>query len=100
GVVIVRNVDPGEMVTAGVSSVVDGKPDLAIAQIDKLVLGMDLNQGDGAKVRTGQKCRIDLDAYPGVEAPGTVTQIAASRHTARARGIDVFTRSVAGDPSP
>jgi multidrug resistance efflux pump len=99
GVVIVRNVEPGEMVTAGVSSVVDGKPDLTIAQIDKLLLEIDLNQVDVAKVRTGQKCRIDLDAYPGVEVPGTVTQIAASGHTDSARGIDVFTVKVEVDPS-
>jgi macrolide-specific efflux system membrane fusion protein len=99
GVVIVRNVEPGEMVTAGISSVVDGEPDLTIAQVDKLLLEIDLNQVDVAKVRTGQKCRIDLDAYPGVEVPGTVTQIAAAGHTDSARGIDVFTVKVEVDPS-
>jgi RND family efflux transporter MFP subunit len=99
GVVIVRNVEPGEVVTAGVSSVVDGKPDLTIAQIDKLLLEIDLNQVDVAKVRTGQACRIDLDAYPGVEVPGTVTQIAAAGHTDSSRGIDVFTVKVEVDPS-
>jgi RND family efflux transporter MFP subunit len=99
GVVIVRNVEPGEVVTAGVSSVVDGEPDLTIAQIDKLLLEIDLNQVDVAKVRTGQKCRIDLDAYPGVEVPGTVTQIAAAGHTDSERGIDVFTVKVEVDPS-
>jgi RND family efflux transporter MFP subunit len=99
GVVIVRNVEPGEVVTAGVSSVVDGKPDLTIAQVDKLLLEIDLNQVDVAKVRTGQKCRIDLDAYPGVEVQGTVTQIAAAGHTDTDRGIDVFTVKVEVDPS-
>jgi RND family efflux transporter MFP subunit len=99
GVVIVRNVEPGEVVTAGVSSIVDGKPDLTIAQIDKLLLEIDLNQVDVGKVRVGQTCRIDLDAYPGVEVPGVVTQIAAAGHTDSARGIDVFTVKVEVDPS-
>jgi RND family efflux transporter MFP subunit len=99
GVVIVRNVEAGVVVTAGVSSVVDGEPDLTIAQVDKLMLEIDLNQVDVAKVRTGQKCRIDLDAYPGVEVPGTVTQIAAAGHTDTSRGIDVFTVKVEVDPS-
>jgi RND family efflux transporter MFP subunit len=99
GVVIVRNVEQGEVVTAGITATVDGEPQLTIAQMDKLLLEIDLNQVDVAKVHAGQTCRIDLDAYPGVEVPGTVTQIAAAGHTDTQRGIDVFTVKVEVDPS-
>lgn len=99
GVVIRRNVEPGEVVTAGVTATVNGEPQLTIAQMDKLLLEIDLNQVDVAKVKLGQPARLLLDAYPGVEVPGTVTQIAAAGHTDTTRGIDVFTVKVEVDPA-
>lgn len=99
GVVIARNVEPGEVVTAGVTSLVNGESQLTIAQIDKLTLEIDLNQVDVAKVKVAQEARILLDAYPGKEVPGVVTQIAAAGHTDTTRGIDVFTVKVEVDPS-
>jgi HlyD family secretion protein len=99
GVVIARNVEVGEVVTAGVTATVNGDPQLTIAQIDRLLLEIDLNQVDVAKVKKDQTARILLDAYPGVEVPGVVSQIAAAGHTDATRGIDVFTVKVEVDPS-
>ena len=99
GVVITRNVEPGEVVTAGVTSLVSGESQLTIAQIDKMILEIDLNQVDVAKVKVDQEARILLDAYPGKEVPGIVRQIAAAGHTDATRGIDVFTVKVEVDPS-
>jgi HlyD family secretion protein len=99
GVVIVRSVEPGEVVTAGVTATVNGEAQMTIAQMDKLLLEIDLNQVDVAKVDKDQASRILLDAYPGEEVPGTVTQIAAAGHTDPTRGIDVFTVKVEVDPS-
>lgn len=99
GVVIARNVEPGEVVTAGVTATVNGDPQLTIAQIDKLLLEIDLNQVDVAKVREGQSARILLDAFPGTEVAGAVRQIAAAGHTDSSRGIDVFTVKVEVDPA-
>lgn len=99
GVVIRRNVEVGEMVTAGITATVDGEPALTIAQMDRLLLEIDLNQVDVAKIAVGQHARILLDAYPGAEVPGTVSQIAAAGHLDSARGIDVFTVKVEVDPS-
>ncbi|MEQ1501290.1 MAG: efflux RND transporter periplasmic adaptor subunit [Myxococcota bacterium] len=99
GVVIVRNVEPGEVVTAGITATVDGEPQLTIAQLDRLLLELDLNQVDVAKVQPGQTATILLDAYPGEEVSGTVTQIAAAGHLDATRGIDVFTVKVELDPS-
>jgi len=99
GVIIRRNVEQGEVVTAGVTATVNGEPQLTIAQMDRLLLEIDLNQVDVARVKVGQTARILLDAYPGEEVPGTVTQIAASGHTDTTRGIDVFTVKVEVDPA-
>ena len=99
GVVITRKVEPGEVVTAGMTATVNGEAQLTIAQMDRLLLEIDLNQVDVAKVAVGQSARILLDAYPGEEVPGTVTRIAASGHTDASRGIDVFTVKVEVDPS-
>jgi RND family efflux transporter MFP subunit len=99
GVVIARNVEPGEVVTAGMTATVNGEPQLTIAQMDRLLLELDLNQIDVAKVAVGQVARILLDAYPGAEIGGTVTQIAAAGHLDHTRGIDVFTVKVEVDPS-
>lgn len=99
GVVIRRNVEVGEVVTAGITATVDGEPAMTIAQMDRLLLELDLNQVDVAKVSTGQHARILLDAYPGEEVPGTVSQIAAAGHLDTTRGIDVFTVKVEVDPS-
>lgn len=99
GVVIVRNVEAGEVVTAGITATVNGDPQLTIAQMDRLLLEIDLNQVDVAKVKRDQTARILLDAYPGVEVPGFVSQIAAAGHTDPTRGIDVFTVKVEVDPS-
>ena len=99
GVVIVRNIEPGEVVTAGSTATVNGEPALTIAQMTRLVLEIDLNQVDVAKVSVGQTARLLLDAYPGVEVPGKVMQIAAAGHLDGDRGINVFTVKVDVDPA-
>lgn len=99
GVVIRRNVEPGEVVTAGVTATVNGEPQMTVAQMDRLLLELDLNQVDVAKVSEGQEARILLDAYPGEEVKGIVSQIAAAGHLDSARGIDVFTVKVEVDPT-
>jgi macrolide-specific efflux system membrane fusion protein len=99
GVVIRRNVEPGEVVTAGMTATVNGEPQLTIARLDTLLLELDLNQVDVAKIVIDQPATLLLDAYPGKEVPGKVAQIAAAGHTDTSRGIDVFTVKVEVDPA-
>jgi HlyD family secretion protein len=98
GTVIRRNIEVGEVVTAGMTATVNGEAQLTIAQMDRLLLDIDLNQVDVARVSVGQTARILLDAYPGEEVTGAVTQIAAAGHLDTTRGIDVFTVRVEVDP--
>ena len=77
GVVLARNVQPGEMVSPGVASMVDGKPSLVVAQMDKLLVRTELNQIDVARLKAGGKVEITVDALPDQKFTGTIYRIAA-----------------------
>jgi HlyD family secretion protein len=64
GVVIAKGVELGETVTSGVSSFNDGTVLFTVADLDSLLIRVNLNEVDIAKVRTGQPVRVTLDAYP------------------------------------
>lgn len=77
GLVLARHVEPGEMVTPGVAAMVDGKPLLVVAQVDRLLVRTELNQLDVALLSVGQKVEVRVDALPGAVFPGEVFRIAA-----------------------
>lgn len=91
GTVIQRNINPGEVVVPGVTSTFEGKPLLVIADLGTLLVKIDLNQIDVARVRLGQKAEITVDALPGKKYRAVVTKVApAAVAGARGQGADVF----------
>ena len=64
GVVIKRGVELGETVTSGVSSFNAGTVLFTVADLNSLIIRVNLNEVDIAKVKVGQPVRITLDAYP------------------------------------
>ncbi len=64
GVVIKRGVELGETVTSGVSSFNAGTVLFTVADLKSLIIRVNLNEVDIAKVHVGQPVRISLDAYP------------------------------------
>jgi len=64
GVVIAKGVELGETVTSGVSSFNDGTVMFTVADLESLIIRVNLNEVDIAKVRVGQPVRVTLDAYP------------------------------------
>lgn len=64
GVVITKGVELGETVTSGVSSFNEGTVLFTIADLRSLLVRVNLNEVDIAKVRVGQPARVTLDAYP------------------------------------
>lgn len=90
GTVIRRGIQPGEVVVPGVQSTFDGKSLLTIADLDTLVLLVDLNQIDVAKARVGQKVTVTLDALPGKTYHATLTKIAPASIKQPGREVDVF----------
>lgn len=90
GTVIQRNIEPGEVVTPGVQSTFEGKPLLTVADLSTLVVKVDLNQIDVAKVTLGQVATVTVDALPGKSYQGKVTRIAPASERLPGREVDVF----------
>jgi RND family efflux transporter MFP subunit len=78
GVVIKKGVELGETVTSGVSSFNAGTVLFTVADLKSLIIRVNLNEVDIAKVHVGQPVRITLDAYPQKVFTGKVTFVAPS----------------------
>jgi RND family efflux transporter MFP subunit len=76
GVVITKGVELGETVTSGVSSFNAGTVLFTVADLKTLLIKVNLNEVDIAKVRVGQPVRITLDAYPQKTFTGKVRFVA------------------------
>lgn len=77
GVILARNVQPGEMVAPGIASVVEGKPLLVVAQIEKFLVRTELGQIDVARIRPQSSVEVRVDALPGKRFVGTIYRVAA-----------------------
>ena len=78
GVVIKKGVELGETVTSGVSSFNAGTVLFTVADLKSLIIRVNLNEVDIAKVHVGQPVRITLDAYPQKVFTGKVSFVAPS----------------------
>jgi RND family efflux transporter MFP subunit len=78
GVVIKKGVELGETVTSGVSSFNAGTVLFTVADLKSLIIRVNLNEVDIAKVNVGQPVRITLDAYPQKVFTGRVSFVAPS----------------------
>jgi len=76
GVVIKKGVELGETVTSGVSSFNEGTVLFTVADLKSLIIRVNLNEVDIAKVRVGEPVRITLDAYPQKVFTGRVRFVA------------------------
>ncbi|MFL6195632.1 MAG: efflux RND transporter periplasmic adaptor subunit, partial [Thermoanaerobaculia bacterium] len=76
GVIIKKGVELGETVTSGVSSFNDGTMMFTVADLKSLIIRVNLNEVDIAKVRVGQPVRVTLDAYPQKTFSGKVRFVA------------------------
>jgi RND family efflux transporter MFP subunit len=76
GVVIKKGVELGETVTSGVSSFNEGTVLFTVADLKSLIIRVNLNEVDIAKVRVGEPVRITLDAYPQKVFTGKVRFVA------------------------
>ncbi len=76
GVVITKGVELGETVTSGVSSFNAGTVLFTVADLKSLLIRVNLNEVDIAKVHVGQPVRITLDAYPQKSFDGKVRFVA------------------------
>jgi HlyD family secretion protein len=84
GTIISRQVREGELMTA-VSYYGSGAPIVVIGDLSTMLVKVDLNEVDVAKVHLGQKVRITADALRDKTFAGRVTRIAPASATADAR---------------
>jgi RND family efflux transporter MFP subunit len=76
GIVITRGVELGQTVTSGVSSFNEGTVLFTVANLKSMIIRVNLNEVDIAKVKVGQPVRITLDAYPQKTFTGKVRFVA------------------------
>src|SRR5204863_583873 len=95
GVVIKKGVELGETVTSGVSSFNAGTVLFTVADLKSLIIRVNLNEVDIAKVSVGQPVRVTLDAYPQKTFAGKVRFVAPAAKVVEK--IKVFEVEVALD---
>lgn len=76
GVVTRRYVEVGELVTSGIQTFSSGTPLMQIADLSQMQVRVQVNEVDVARLRAGQRARIELDASRGAGLPGRVTRVA------------------------
>ena len=76
GVVIKKGVELGDTITSGVSSFNAGTVVFTVADLASLIVKVNLNEVDIAKVKVGQPVRITLDAFPQRSFTGKVRFVA------------------------
>jgi RND family efflux transporter MFP subunit len=76
GVVITRGIQLGQTVTSGVSSFNEGTVLFTVANLKSMIIRVNLNEVDIAKVKVGQLVRVTLDAYPQKTFTGRVRFVA------------------------
>lgn len=90
GVVIQCGIKAGEVVVPGVQATFDDKALLAIADLSTLVVKINLNQIDVAKVTLGQAVTLTLDALPTHTYHAKISEIAASSVLLKDKQMEVF----------
>ncbi len=95
GVVIKKGAELGDTITSGVSSFNAGTVVFTVADLKSLIVKVNLNEVDIAKVKVGQPVRITLDAYPQKAFTGRVRFVAPAAELADK--IKVFKVEIALD---
>ncbi len=95
GVVIKKGVELGDTITSGVSSFSAGTVVFTVADLKSLIIRVNLNEVDIAKVQVGMPVRVNLDAYPQRTFTGKVRFVAPAAKVADK--IKVFEVEVALD---
>ncbi|MHB0913126.1 MAG: efflux RND transporter periplasmic adaptor subunit [Armatimonadota bacterium] len=79
GVVVKKYVEEGSIITAGLSSFSgsgSGVTIVDIADTNRMLVQVDVDEADIAQVQVGQPVKIAIDAYPNDRVMGVVTKIA------------------------
>ncbi len=90
GTVIRKEIEVGEVVTPGVQATFEGRSLLTVADLTTLIVVVELNQIDVAKVRLGAKATVNVDALPKRPLEAVVTKIAPASVKPTSGQVEVF----------
>jgi HlyD family secretion protein/macrolide-specific efflux system membrane fusion protein len=90
GTVIQRATEVGEVVVPGVQATLNGKPLLTIADLSVLLVKVELNQIDVAKVRVGALASVTFDALPGKIYTARIGRVAPASTRLTDKDLEVF----------
>lgn len=76
GVVSVKSVQTGQIISSGISNVGGGTTLLTISDLSQLFILASVDESDIGKVEVDQESIIKTDAFPGMMFPGKVVRIA------------------------
>ncbi|MHC4777456.1 MAG: efflux RND transporter periplasmic adaptor subunit [Planctomycetota bacterium] len=82
GVVTTRNVEPGQIISSGISNVGGGTTVLTVSDLSRMFVLATVDESDIGRVRLDQPAEVTADAFPGKIFPGQVVRIAT-------RGVNV-----------
>jgi multidrug efflux pump subunit AcrA (membrane-fusion protein) len=81
GIVLTKDVDKGQIISSGISSVSGGTTIATIADLSLVYIRSDVDETDIGKVKKGQAVRITPEAYPDSVLEGKVESIAPQSKT-------------------
>lgn len=76
GVVAQKNVQVGQIIASGVSNVGGGTSVMTLADLSHIFVLVSVDESDIGQIRTEQKVRITVDAYPDIIFRGQVVRVA------------------------
>ncbi|HZO89545.1 MAG TPA: biotin/lipoyl-binding protein [Chthonomonadaceae bacterium] len=82
GLITHRYVEQGELITSGISSFSSGTPVFQIADLATMLVKINVNEVDIAKVRRGLLTEVTIDAERGALFTGHVRKVAPAAYTA------------------
>jgi HlyD family secretion protein len=87
-IIIDRMVEPGQIISSGISSLTAGTTLMVMADLSSILVRSEVNEADISRVKPGQNVRIELDAFPDAVFEGKVIRISPQGHSSS--GITVF----------
>jgi HlyD family secretion protein len=76
GIVLQKQVEEGQIISSGVSTVTGGTLIMQIAEMDSVYVVAEVDETDIGQVETGQRVKVNADAYPDMNFEGRVQKIA------------------------
>jgi len=75
GVILSRSVEVGQVISSATSGLAQGTLLLTMSDLEKIQVHASVDEADIPRLKKGMEASIALDAYPGVEFKGTVSNI-------------------------